>query len=643
MGSGMSSGRRRGFGLEASRGMLPLLALQVLVEYGRAGATRPPVTAALLAANTLIYLRPGALHKILPSIDRVSFNPQLIVEYGDWTRFFLSPFYHSSESHLFYNMTSLLWKGIHLETSMGSAEFASMVAALLGLSQGITLLLSKGLVLLGDYTAYYDQYAVGFSGVLFAMKVVLNAWSDDFVYLHGMVIPAKYAAWAELILIQVFIPGTSFLGHLGGILAGLVYLWLKRSFNGPDPFTLLITSITKVVTWPLGGSKQSLYILKKRKFPGKGKQEGLKANRTTGAERRCGSARVLPRCRKTVENQRDFRAEKSSREGCCGLLVPWRSAGGVRDGVRHKQLPVATPLRLQPDEGVAARPRLRSGEGDDSLAGAAGGVRVRPPGLQPPPVTAALLAANVLVFLRPGPLNGVLPKTNDIALNYQLFLKLIFWDRFFLSPFYHWNELHLFCNMTTLLWTGVLLETYMGSAEFASMVAALLGLSQGITVLLSKSLSLLGSGIPAKYILWAELFLNQTLFPNSSFLGHLGGLLAGEVYLLLKRSFKGRDPLTLLISGGARVVNSQVRFAQKLLRSVLPQGHIIGQSRVGCHSSARESPRCLWRCSTCTNYNSLATDVCEMCSTMREDCAFQRRQQLSVEEMRRRRLDRFDR
>jgi len=80
MGAGMSRGRRRGFGLEASRGMLPLLALQVLMEYGRAGASRPPVTAALLAANTLIYLRPGALHEILPSLARVSFNPQLIIE-----------------------------------------------------------------------------------------------------------------------------------------------------------------------------------------------------------------------------------------------------------------------------------------------------------------------------------------------------------------------------------------------------------------------------------------------------------------------------------------------------------------------------------------------------------------------------------
>ncbi|CAO2203254.1 unnamed protein product [Urochloa humidicola] len=316
-----------------------------------------------------------------------------------------------------------------------------------------------------------------------------------------------------------------------------------------------------------------------------------------------------------------------------------------------------------------------------------------------PPVTAALLAANALVFLRPGALDGILPRINEVALNYQHSLKFILSKNFFLSPFYHFNEVHLFSNMTSLLWMGVQLETYMGSAEFASMVAALLGLSQGITRLLSQILSSLGcdiayyghqtvgfssvlfgmkvvqtawpnrfmwlSGtlIPAKYAVWVELLLTQALFPKSFFLGHLGGLLAGQVYLWLKHSFKGqdplvllisggarmneRDPLALLISGGARIITSQVRFAQKLLRSVLPQGHIIGRGRVGCHSSARECPQGLWICSTCTNYNSIATDICETCITMRDDCAFLRGHrcngEISIEELRRRRLDRLDR
>ncbi|XP_020576903.1 rhomboid-like protein 14, mitochondrial [Phalaenopsis equestris] len=243
--------REGGIRRRISRGMIPVLALHVGTEYYRL-RRKPPVTAGLILANTLIYLRPGTLDRILPTIDEVWFNPHLIVKYGDLKRFFLSAFYHMSESHLVYNMMSLLWKGIQLETSMGSVEFTSMLAALLTLSQGITLLLAKSLLLFFDYeTAYYNQFAVGFSGVLFAMKVVLNSESDDLTSLNGLLIPARHAAWAELILIQLFVPGVSFLGHLGGILAGLLYLKLRRSYSGPDPLAALMRHTAAVVSWPV--------------------------------------------------------------------------------------------------------------------------------------------------------------------------------------------------------------------------------------------------------------------------------------------------------------------------------------------------------------------------------------------------------
>lgn len=234
-----------------SRGMIPLLALHTFAEYYRV-PRKPPVTAGLLAANTLIYLRPGVLDALLPSIDEVWFNPHLILKYRDFKRFFLSAFYHVGEPHLVYNMLSLLWKGIQLENLMGSAEFASMIASLLAMSQGITLLLSKSLLLLFNYEkAYYAEYSVGFSGVLFAMKVVLNSYSEDLTYVHGLLVPARYAVWAELILIQMFVPGVSFLGHLGGILAGVLYLRLRGSYSGSDPLTLVFKGITGIFTWPL--------------------------------------------------------------------------------------------------------------------------------------------------------------------------------------------------------------------------------------------------------------------------------------------------------------------------------------------------------------------------------------------------------
>ncbi|XP_028760005.1 rhomboid-like protein 14, mitochondrial [Neltuma alba] len=257
-------------GRRVSRGMLPLMALHTFSEYYRSDR-KPPITAGLIAANTLIYLRPSFLESILPSIDEVWFNPYLILKRKDLKRFFLSAFYHISEPHLVYNMLSLLWKGMQLETAMGSAEFASMVAALLALSQGVTLMLSRSLLLLFDYErAYYNEYAVGFSGVLFAMKVVLNSQAhDEYTYVHGVIVPSRYAAWAELFLIQMFVPGVSFLGHLGGILAGLLYLRLRGGYSGSDPLTPLIGGLIGVLNWPFKFLKK-LFRFRRGRISGRG-------------------------------------------------------------------------------------------------------------------------------------------------------------------------------------------------------------------------------------------------------------------------------------------------------------------------------------------------------------------------------------
>ena len=173
-------------------------------------------------------------------------------QHKDLKRFFLSAFYHLNEPHLVYNMMSLLWKGIKLETSMGSTQFASMVVTLLGMSQGVTLLLAKSLHVFFDYRrAYFHEYSVGFSGVLFALKVVLNAQAEDYSSVYGVLVPTKYAAWAELVLVQMFVPRASFLGHLGGILAGILYMKMKRSYSGSDPVAMVVRGVARAVTWPL--------------------------------------------------------------------------------------------------------------------------------------------------------------------------------------------------------------------------------------------------------------------------------------------------------------------------------------------------------------------------------------------------------
>eukprot|EP01018_Ginkgo_biloba_P008479 Gb_38761 [translate_table: standard] len=356
----------RGRGRPRNRGMLSLLALQVASQFYQL-ERKPPVTAGLIAANTLIYLRPGVLDDVLPPLSEVCLNPYLvlksdyahpmslplgrdnkiqlegIVMYILWIkmanfleqdliilafflrshycsklalkwdrllmavvyylllccgllrfllniiltltrykmdqrfnidldfdifengalpgtmhmdrdvkRLFLSAFYHVDESHLVYNMLSLLWKGVQLERMMGSTEFASMVALLLGLSHGIVVVLAKLLATFFDYPyALISECAVGFSAVLFALKVVLNSNSPNYANVYGVLVPARHAAWAELLLIQMFVPGVSFLGHLSGIFAGLLYLRLQRFFPGSNPLYPIIRKVTAIMGWPL--------------------------------------------------------------------------------------------------------------------------------------------------------------------------------------------------------------------------------------------------------------------------------------------------------------------------------------------------------------------------------------------------------
>ncbi|XP_017644705.1 uncharacterized protein LOC108485384 isoform X2 [Gossypium arboreum] len=79
----MDNGRwRRG---AVSHGMLSLLALHTVNEYYRL-PWKPLVTAGLLAANTLIYLRPSFLDSLLPFVDEVWFNPHLILKLEEFCK-----------------------------------------------------------------------------------------------------------------------------------------------------------------------------------------------------------------------------------------------------------------------------------------------------------------------------------------------------------------------------------------------------------------------------------------------------------------------------------------------------------------------------------------------------------------------------
>ena len=207
----------------------------------------PPVTLAVLAANCALFYGPQlgldvppncetfvvrcrpCMHsrlvltaKCLLPADAVCLSARAVVDGGEWHRLLWAPFLHASDMHLYYNMASWLWKGRQLELGLGTERFARMVLILFAATH--LLMVAAAMALVDVLPSAYAQCAVGFSGVLFAVKVVLQRLGPgDSAHVFGMRLPLQWASWAELAIIQVIYPQASWFGHACGILAGLAF------------------------------------------------------------------------------------------------------------------------------------------------------------------------------------------------------------------------------------------------------------------------------------------------------------------------------------------------------------------------------------------------------------------------------------
>ena len=110
-------------------------------------------------------------------------------------RVVLPAFYHGSTWHVAVNMGSLLWKGSRLERAMGGRDFAILVAWCVVASGALAVAVAW--LARDAFPAVLHSCAVGFSAVLFALKVVLNTTSDgESQMMFGLRVPTRHAAWA---------------------------------------------------------------------------------------------------------------------------------------------------------------------------------------------------------------------------------------------------------------------------------------------------------------------------------------------------------------------------------------------------------------------------------------------------------------
>uniref|UniRef100_H3AZ75 Rhomboid domain containing 1 n=1 Tax=Latimeria chalumnae TaxID=7897 RepID=H3AZ75_LATCH len=180
----------------------------------------PPVTLATLGLNIFLFLNP-----IAPLGD-VCISVQNAYDGKDWKRLFFSPVHHADDWHLYFNMVSMLWKGIKLERRLGSVWFAYIIAIFSLLVGVVYIVVEKILAEIMDDFSYNTQCAVGFSGVLFALKVLSNHYypGGNSNILGFLVVPNKYACWAELVIIHLLSPGLNNRGHFVQNIFSVVYL-----------------------------------------------------------------------------------------------------------------------------------------------------------------------------------------------------------------------------------------------------------------------------------------------------------------------------------------------------------------------------------------------------------------------------------
>ncbi|KAH7951604.1 hypothetical protein HPB52_010786 [Rhipicephalus sanguineus] len=223
-----------------------LLLLHALVSVGL--DVIPPATFLIAFAQTCVYLRLFSLP--WSDLDDVCIGVIGVLVKGEWQRIFYGAIEHGDSLHLYYNMVSFIWKGINLEEKVGTVQFVWIIFFLTAL----TGVLIVGLYyLLGIYVdaIFYRHCGIGFSGVIFALKVLNNVkYPGQSLNIFGVhvTLPSGFLVWFEPLLVQLITGNGSFVGHFAGALAGLIYLgMLKPIFD--DMWLLLVEAPRSAVRY----------------------------------------------------------------------------------------------------------------------------------------------------------------------------------------------------------------------------------------------------------------------------------------------------------------------------------------------------------------------------------------------------------
>ncbi len=188
-------------------------------------------TTALIIANVAVFLLEFTSRSVVR--DFALIPPEAAA--GRWWTLVTYMFLHSPGSlyHIIFNMLGLMWFGSPVEREIGSHEFLSLYL-ICGVAAGLFAML---------FSLDRTVAIIGASGALFAIMIAFATLFTDAVIYAFWFVPMR-APLAVLIFAGIavfgtmtgFSPGVSHLTHLGGLLAGALYVWLRLGRNPLDAF-----------------------------------------------------------------------------------------------------------------------------------------------------------------------------------------------------------------------------------------------------------------------------------------------------------------------------------------------------------------------------------------------------------------------
>ncbi|MGK3734319.1 MAG: membrane associated rhomboid family serine protease [Bacillariaceae sp.] len=179
------------------------------------------------------------------NIQLFTMCPRLILYMNEYYRIFTSVFNHANLTHIGMNMLSMSTISTVLEKRIGTLRLLFSIWWSILLTSTIYIIIAYTAYKIFGYDTWMYQHSIGFSGIIFHLSVLESYLNPGKRSIFGFFsVPSFVYPWALLLILQLILPGLSFLGHLSGILTGtLEYYGVWDRLFLSDSFLIEIESL----------------------------------------------------------------------------------------------------------------------------------------------------------------------------------------------------------------------------------------------------------------------------------------------------------------------------------------------------------------------------------------------------------------